>query len=473
MLFTPFNSLIINYEPPRGFLMLKFSAYDRFDDPFDHIMHYPQLMTLDIGNDALLCKYVRLGARSGETSRNQASAAPSAPVVPRAIINYIHDGPLDEEYNSKRKRQRLLRAALVREHVSSIRPGLANESTHPIDGVILFPPVDPVRVLQPHRDALILTLGIDGFDVRRILVDPGSLANLLQVSVIKQMGFMPSNLENLGRILLGFNEASTTSIEDIVLPIQVGPITLNVQFLMVEDLSPFNAILGRAWLHNMKAIPSTYHQMVSFITKNGQIDLYGIQLAARQCYQVAREVGSNNDYLLQTIQVSEEEDHFIYPNSLLEPNEKQHLEEMLQQNKDVFAWTHSDMLGIHLSVASHWLNKIIQNEVDKLLAVGFIREVEYPKWLANVVVVPKKEGKWRVYVDYTNLNNACPKDSFPLPWIDQIVDSTIGHGMLSFLDAFFGYHQIPMALTDEEKTAFITLHGLYCYKVMPFRLKNT
>ena len=89
------------------------------------------------------------------------------------------------------------------------------------------------------------------------------------------------------------------------------------------------------------------------------------------------------------------------------------------------------------------------------------------------MVVPKKEGKWRVYVDYTNLNNACPKDSFPLPWIDQIVDSTIGHGMLSFLDAFFGYHQIPMALTDEEKTAFITLHGLYCYKVMPFRLKNT
>nr|CAN80646.1 hypothetical protein VITISV_028506 [Vitis vinifera] len=325
MLFTPFNSLIINYEPPRGFLMLKFSAYDRFGDPFDHIMHYPQLMTLDIGNDALLCKvfpfrlqgqalscicpstpffesltkkppttmddlFWRATNKSGETSRNQASAAPSAPVVPRAIINYIHDGPLDEEYNSKRKRQRLLRAALVREHVSSIRPGLANESTHPIDGVILFPPVDPVRVLQPHRDALILTLGIDGFDVRRILVDPGSLANLLQVSVIKQMGFMPSNLENLGRILLGFNEASTTSIEDIVLPIQVGPITLNVQFLMVEDLSPFNAILGRAWLHNMKAIPSTYHQMVSFITKNGQIDLYGIQLAARQCYQVAREV---------------------------------------------------------------------------------------------------------------------------------------------------------------------------------------
>ena len=92
--------------------------------------------------------------------------------------------------------------------------------------------------------------------------------------------------------------------------------------------------------------------------------------------------------------------------------------------------------------------------------------------MANVVVVPKNEGRWQVCVDYTNLNNACPKDSFPLARIDQIVDSTTGHGMLSFLDALFGYHQILMAPTDEEKTDFITPHGLYCYRVMPFRLKN-
>lgn len=83
--------------------------------------------------------------------------------------------------------------------------------------------------------------------------------------------------------------------------------------------------------------------------------------------------------------------------------------------------------------------------MEKLLAVRFIREVEYPEWLANVVVVPKKEEKWRVCVDYTNLNDACPKYSFPLPRINQIVDSIARHKMLSFLDAFSGYHQIPMA----------------------------
>ena len=75
-------------------------------------------------------------------------------------------------------------------------------------------------------------------------------------------------------------------------------------------------------------------------------------------------------------------------------------------------------------------------------------------------------------MDYTYLNEACPKDSFPLPRIDQIVDASVGHGMLSFLDAFSDYHQIPMHPPDVEKTAFVTSHGLYCYNVMSFGLKN-
>ena len=195
---------------------------------------------------------------------------------------------------------------------------------------------------------------------------------------------------------------------------------------------------------------------------------------------------------LRTIQISEENTHLTHINSLLTLEEAQDIEGTLQQNHNVFVWAYSDMKGIHPSVASHLLNilpssrpvrqkvrrfhpdrqKIIQDEVDKLLEAWFIREVEYPDWLANVVVVPKKEGKWWVCIDYTNLNNACPKDSFPLPRIDQIVDSTVGQGMLFFFDAFSGYHQIPMAPANEEKIAFITLHGLYYYKVMPFKLKN-
>ena len=117
-------------------------------------------------------------------------------------------------------------------------------------------------------------------------------------------------------------------------------------------------------------------------------------------------------------------------------------------------------------------HQIIQIEVDNLLRAGFIKEVKYPEWLANVVVVLKKGGKWRICVDYTDLTEACPKDSFPLPRIDQIVDASTGHEMLSFLDAFSSYDQIPMHPPDVEKTTFITPHGIYYYNVMPFGLKN-
>ena len=89
-----------------------------------------------------------------------------------------------------------------------------------------------------------------------------------------------------------------------------------------------------------------------------------------------------------------------------------------------------------------------------------------------MVVVPKKCGKWRVCVDYTDLNEACLKDSSPLPRIDQIVDASAGHRILSFLDAFSEYHQIPMHPPDVEKTAFITPCRLYCYNAMPFGLKK-
>ena len=181
-----------------------------------------------------------------------------------------------------------------------------------------------------------------------------------------------------------------------------------------------------------------------------------------------------------------------YVSSLLTKEERARLQAVLKANADVFAWAHSDMTGISPMNASHKLNvlpsarpvrqkvrrfhldrhQIIQAEVYNLLKAGFIIVVKYLEWLANVVVVPKKGCKWRVCVDYTDLNDACPKNSFPLPRIDQIVDVSIGHDMLSFLDAFSGYHRIPMYPPDAEKTSFITPHGLYCYNVMPFGLKN-
>ena len=114
----------------------------------------------------------------------------------------------------------------------------------------------------------------------------------------------------------------------------------------------------------------------------------------------------------------------------------------------------------------------VRLEVRRLREVRAIREAFFLEWLANTVVVKKKNGKWRVCVDFTDLNRACPKDLFPMPKIDQLVDATYGHPRMSFLDAFQGYHQIALALEDQGKTAFISPDANYHYTVMPFGLKN-
>ncbi|KAG9442384.1 hypothetical protein H6P81_018238 [Aristolochia fimbriata] len=114
----------------------------------------------------------------------------------------------------------------------------------------------------------------------------------------------------------------------------------------------------------------------------------------------------------------------------------------------------------------------IEKEVEKLIAFNFIREAKYPSWIANIVSVKKKNGQIQACVDFRDLNKACPKDDFPLPIIELMVDATTGHEALSFMDGSSGYNQIRMDPKDEEFTAYRTPKGIFYYKVMPFELKN-
>ncbi|GFZ15738.1 hypothetical protein Acr_25g0001470 [Actinidia rufa] len=186
-------------------------------------------------------------------------------------------------------------------------------------------------------------------------------------------------------------------------------------------------------------------------------------------------------------------DRFFLVGSNLNECERTELIQLLKANIEAFSWTPYEMPGIDPNFIKHELNvqldfrpvkqrgrrsasehvDAVIEEVEKLKESNAITEVIYFSWLSNTMVVKKKTGKWWVCVDFTNLNWACPKDCFPLPNIDQLVDSTSGHARMSFLDAYRGYHQIALHGPDQEKTAFITPRGVFCYKVMPFGLKNT
>ena len=195
---------------------------------------------------------------------------------------------------------------------------------------------------------------------------------------------------------------------------------------------------------------------------------------------------------LEKIVVGDDPEKFLQVGAHLLPQEKEKLVKFLKRNVDMFAWNaykapvvDPSFICYHLNVnpsvtlrkqpprcSSKDHSDAIKDEVIKLKQVRAIKEVFYLKWLANTVVVKKKNEKWRVCVDFTDLNKACLKDPFLMPRIDQLMNAIVGHHRMSFLDAFQGCHQISLALKDQEKTVFVTPIGNYHYKVMSFGLKN-
>ncbi|KAH9308861.1 hypothetical protein KI387_036772, partial [Taxus chinensis] len=166
--------------------------------------------------------------------------------------------------------------------------------------------------------------------------------------------------------------------------------------------------------------------------------------------------------------------------------------QILKKYQKDFAFNYKEMMGIAPQVVVHNIVTkpdakpikqnsrpmkpkvalMVKEEVVKLLQVGFIKPIDYSQWVSNIVPVLKKNGKIRICIDFWDINKACPKDGFPLPSIDIIIDATTGFELLSFMDGFLGYNQIKISKQDQAKPTFITPWGTYCYDVMSFGLKN-
>ncbi|XP_027922774.1 uncharacterized protein LOC114180671 [Vigna unguiculata] len=295
---------------------------------------------------------------------------------------------------------------------------------------------------------------------------------------------------------------------------------VRVRFLLVEANTSYNVLLGRPCLNAFGAIVSTLHLAMKFPSDKGTIcTVHADQQIARQCYAAGLKIApysrprkqqcsevamtdldhrTNMEDRIQPGGDTKEISIGTRPYQItkigvaMRPDEEELMGAVILENKDFFAWSSANMPGIHPDVMSHKLaifrvarsvaqkkrkireerRKAVEEEVKKLERAGFIKEIKYTTWLANVVMVKKASGKWRMCTDFTDLNKACLKDAYPLPNIDRLVDGASGHNFLSFLDAYSGYNQIPMYGPDRSKTAFITDQANFCNEVMSFRLKN-
>ncbi|XP_026414336.1 uncharacterized protein LOC113310015 [Papaver somniferum] len=330
-------------------------------------------------------------------------------------------------------------------------------------------------VYAPHNDDIVITSWIRMFHVHRILVDTGRSVSVLFSGAHSSM--------NLSHELIEEDENPITkAIGKVKMPITVAEKSVLGNFLLLGCRAPYNTIVGRDWLHAIGAITSSYHQCLNFITPEGVAK----SPLPPESYKGEDVAEPPTVEKLIEVQIGDEKHKPTFIGENIPAHERDGLITLLKANVDVFTWSFAEMLGMD-PIACHRLNidekfhpvrQKVRNmaqrkkdgvaaEVEKLLEAGFIRPVQYPRWMSNVVPVPKKNGKIRICIDFTDLNKACPSDPYPLPRIRDLVDAPSGCGRQSFMDGFSGYNQIPLFEEDQEYTAFVTDRGVYCYTVMP------
>ncbi|XP_016185827.1 uncharacterized protein LOC107627512 [Arachis ipaensis] len=321
--------------------------------------------------------------------------------------------------------------------------------------------------------------------VRRILVDTGADSNILFRGAFDKLGLRDENLQTHRNGVTGLGDNFLKPEGSITLPLTIGTgdkrRTLIAEFVVLKDSTAYNVILGRKTINDFSAIIFTKYLLMKFIAEDDSIGtIHGDREIAAECDNTslalrkksrdaagifladldARQDGQPRpepEGDMEKLQIGQTKDEYTFINRNLPYDLKEDLSQFLKQNRDLFAFTPADMPGIDPDFVSHRLavnpkakpvaqrrRKMsadraaeVKRQVQALLEANFIRELPYMTWLANVVLVKKSNGKWRI-----------------------------------FMDAYSGYNQIPMHRPDEEKTAFITPDGTYCYTVMPFGLKN-
>ncbi|XP_012844975.1 PREDICTED: uncharacterized protein LOC105965010 [Erythranthe guttata] len=496
-------------EPPRGTAVA--SGYCHFHNDYGHDTN--ECFTL---RDELE-RLVRLGALSeyvmeesskgrGDSEKRRRDGEDEAePITKRGFISMIIGGPTDGDSNRAR-RYRL--QTIKKAEINQIS---VKAEAHPI---IYFGPHDCCALDTPHADALVITSNVAGYDVSRVFVDNGSSVKVLFYDCLQRMD-LEVDVVPVSTMLYGFNGGSVRPLGQVKLTVSLGTNPLvkikAVNFMVVDaPESSYNMIIGRPLINTFRAIPSTYHMKMKFPVGNEVGEVIGDQTSSRSCYVESVRQGEKNkrgresqggtidgkkvrtntaeatpthtstsEELIEVEVIPDRPECITRIGSSLDGEMKEQLIGLLRDNSDVFAWKSEDLTGIDPSIMVHKLHintkvrpvkqkkrhfgaikdAIIKEEVDKLLQIGHIREIQFSEWLSNAVLVAKPGGKWRMCIDFRDLNAACPKDHYPLPRIGQLVDATAGCELLTMMDASQGYYQVRLDVIDQPR-------------VMPFGLKN-
>ncbi|XP_012831554.1 PREDICTED: uncharacterized protein LOC105952536 [Erythranthe guttata] len=429
---------------------------------------------------------------------NPARVPPPPPMPKRGYIQMISGGPTGGD--THRARRRYLGDIKNKHEIHQISAAACHKYPP-----ISFGPEDTVDLDDFHCDPLLITINVGGYDVARAFVDSGSSVDVISYDCFRQME-LDLPIFPVTTPIFGFTTGgSITPVGQVKIPVTLGTPphtrTQTVNFVIFEG-SPtlYNIVIGRPMMHIFRAVPSTIHQKLKFHVNGAIGEVKGDQAQSRSCYVEVVKMAENGRRGTFT-----KEDLGDEKRPRIDPEDKvihvQPMDELM--TIDLIPGTSKQTRiskeleppfrdKLHRTSYRRRLNLkpecrpikqkrrhfgtekdgIIKREVQRLLDIGHIREIQFPTWLSNAVLVQKANGQWQMCIDFRDLNKACPNDDYPLPRIDQLVDATAGCELLSMMDASQGYHQIPLDEENQPAVSFITATGTYCYVVMPFGLKN-
>ncbi|GJU02027.1 reverse transcriptase domain-containing protein [Tanacetum coccineum] len=311
---------------------------------------------------------------------------------------------------------------------------------------ITFP---PLTVSKGTKGPLVIEAEIGGHAVHRMYVDGGSSMEVLCRTCFTDPGQrIKSQMVLKITSLTGFSGETIWPLGQLRLLVNIGDAKHSTKawmnFMIVRSPSPYNGIIGRPGIREIQAVPSTAHGMIKFLVNGGIVTIRSTILTPTECAAIAatpKDTEKKAETRHKNFKVAihpDFPDQEIAIGGALSAKGRTKLCALLKANLDIFAWQPSDMTGVPRSIAEHRLNirdgyppvrqkkrgqaperaKAIQAEVQKLVEAGIMREVYYHDWLSNPVMVKKHDGSWRMCVDFTDLNKACPHDFYPLPEID-------------------------------------------------------
>nr|CAH66133.1 H0622G10.2 [Oryza sativa] len=365
-----------------------------------------------------------------------------------------------------------------------------------------------------HLKPLYINGYVNGKPMSKMMFDGGAAVNLMPYATFRKLGRNAEDIIKTNMVLKDFGGNSSETKGVLNVELTVGSKTIPTTFFVIDGKGSYSLLLGRDWIHANGCIPSTMHQCLIQWQRQDR------DRASRQMenpsYYFEGVVEGSNVYAKDTVDDLDDKQGqgfmsaddleeidigpgdrprptFISKN--LSPEFRTKLIELLKQFRDCFAWEYYEMPGLSQSIVEHRLPikpgvrpcqqpprrckadmlEPVKAEIKRLYDAGFIRPCRYAEWVSSIVPVIKKNGKVRVCIDFRDLNKATPKDEYPMPVADQLVDAASGNKILSFMDGNAGYNQIFMAEEDIHKTAFRCpgAIGLFEWVVMTFSLKCT